>query len=490
MVCLATGANPGNTGVYDFRNRRDRDSLSFEPISSQRMQGKALWDSFSEAGFRVCVFNYPMLYPAYPTNGIMISKLMSPQEGSITYPPELRADLDRLTDGYAFQVPFNDPSYAGKEHAVASEFTHLLHKHAIETKKLLSQEPWDLFIGVIGVTDMVQHYLWKHWDRDHSQYSPSSSPSFRKLFVEIWHEVDELVGDIWKHLGKESFLYIISDHGFGALTQTFHVNEWLDQKGYLTWKSSSMGALNALSRSMSVNFPWLIKFIPQRLRNSNATKFSRIDIQELIDFVSSIAFMPSVSDIYGQIYINRKQSGSYGSSEYHRVVEEIINSLSSWPKEVGLDLSIVIYKSSDLYRGAYLELAPDIVFIVNNYQCRVTAQRGSPIYMTGSGTPNRSGTYRMHGILIGNGPELPKGQIADAQIIDLAPTILYLAGLPIPHYMDGEINFDILPPSAVERPPHFGSRASGPSDSSESGAYPDRDNDVELLQRLKDLGYV
>ena len=96
----------------------------------------------------------------------------------------------------------------------------------------------------------------------------------------------------------------------------------------------------------------------------------------------------------------------------------------------------------------------------------------------------------MHGILIGNGPELPKGQIADAQIIDLAPTILYLAGLPIPHYMDGEINFDILPPSAVERPPHFGSRASGPSDSSESGAYPDRDNDVELLQRLKDLGYV
>ena len=118
------------------------------------MQGKALWDSFSEAGFRVCVFNYPMLYPAYPTNGIMISGLMSPQEGSITYPPELRADLDRLTDGYAFQVPFNDPSYAGKEHAVASEFTHLLHKHAIETKKLLSQEPWDLFIGVIGVTDM------------------------------------------------------------------------------------------------------------------------------------------------------------------------------------------------------------------------------------------------------------------------------------------------------------------------------------------------
>jgi len=57
---LATGADPGRTGVYDFCNRRDRDSLSFEPISSQRMQGQAIWDSFSNAGLRVCVFNYPM----------------------------------------------------------------------------------------------------------------------------------------------------------------------------------------------------------------------------------------------------------------------------------------------------------------------------------------------------------------------------------------------------------------------------------------------
>jgi len=171
-------------------------------------------------------------------------------------------------------------------------------------------------------------------------------------------------------------------------------------------------------------------------------------------------------------------------------LDEIINSLSSWPKEVRLDISIDINKSSDLYGGAYLELAPDIVFIENNYQCRVTAQRGSPIYMTGSGTPNRSGTYRINGILIGNGLELPKGQIADAQIIDLTPTILHLAGLPIPHNMDGEIIFDILPPSAVERPPQFDSSASGPSDSSEPGTGPDQEDDAEPLQRLKDLGYV
>jgi uncharacterized sulfatase len=261
------------------------------------MQGKAIWDFFGETGLRVCVFNYPMLYPAYPTNGDMIRGLLSPLEGHITYQAELRAELDRFTDGYAILVPFNDPSYAGKEHAVASEFSQLLHKHAIETKKLLSQEPWDLFIGVIGVTDMVQHYLWKHWDRDHSQYSPSSSPSFRKLFVEIWHEVDELVGDIWKHLGKDSFFYIISDHGFGALTQTFHVNEWLDQKGYLTWKSSNLGALNTLSRSLVHHMPGLLKLIPRQLKASPVTKFACLDIQELINFNASLAFMPAVSDI-------------------------------------------------------------------------------------------------------------------------------------------------------------------------------------------------
>lgn len=57
-----------------------------------------------------------------------------------------------------------------------------------------------------------------------------------------------------------------------------------------------------------------------------------------------------------------------------------------------------------------------------------------------SGVVRHSGNHRMNGILLMKGPALRRGvKIEGAEIIDLAPTILHLLGLPIPSYMDGKV---------------------------------------------------
>jgi hypothetical protein len=49
-----------------------------------------------------------------------------------------------------------------------------------------------------------------------------------------------------------------------------------------------------------------------------------------------------------------------------------------------------------------------------------------------------SGDHRMHGVMLGRGPELRAGlTVEGAKIVDYAPTILHSLGSPVPADMDG-----------------------------------------------------
>jgi len=63
-LSLATGQNPGKTGVFYFLKREDPESFEFETFGSEKFRGESFWDVLSERGYSVGVFNYPMLYPS------------------------------------------------------------------------------------------------------------------------------------------------------------------------------------------------------------------------------------------------------------------------------------------------------------------------------------------------------------------------------------------------------------------------------------------
>mgnify|MGYP001567542959 FL=1 len=56
-----------------------------------------------------------------------------------------------------------------------------------------------------------------------------------------------------------------------------------------------------------------------------------------------------------------------------------------------------------------------------------------------------SGIHRDYGILIGLGEHIKQGEgLAEASIMDLAPTILYRSGIPVPSDMDGRVLFEFF----------------------------------------------
>jgi hypothetical protein len=58
-----------------------------------------------------------------------------------------------------------------------------------------------------------------------------------------------------------------------------------------------------------------------------------------------------------------------------------------------------------------------------------------------------NGEHRMEGILLAGGPMIKKNQNIDgAKLVDMAPTILYSQGLPIPENMDGVVLEELFTP--------------------------------------------
>ena len=56
-----------------------------------------------------------------------------------------------------------------------------------------------------------------------------------------------------------------------------------------------------------------------------------------------------------------------------------------------------------------------------------------------------SAIHRMNGILIAVGDEIKSGyKVIDANIMDIAPTILHIFGIPIPKDMDGRVLKEIF----------------------------------------------
>jgi predicted AlkP superfamily phosphohydrolase/phosphomutase len=101
--------------------------------------------------------------------------------------------------------------------------------------------------------------------------------------------------------------------------------------------------------------------------------------------------------------------------------------------------------------------------------------------------PLMSGTHRPEGILIASGDGVRAGRLtSEANLADLAPTILAAAGSPVPDDMDGRVLEELfLTPPRVTR---IAGTYRAAADRGDQGLTPEEE--TEVVQRLRALGYM
>ena len=227
-------------------------------------------------------------------------------------------------------------------------------------------------------------------------------------------------------------------------------------------------------------------------KNLNLTPGRRFN--KAIDWKRTKAFYyPLVYPVDG-IMINLEGRQANGvvhpGKEYHQVVYDIIDQLLEFknPRTNEPVVEKAIHRE-DVYSGPYLDRFPDIIYVLNPRYVGALEILGSPIMKVPKfRLSQKSGLHLMNGVFISHGPDIEQGRVEGANIIDVAPTILYCSGQPIPENMDGKVLVNIFDKALLQKQPILKCTFRG------SSMYKDFDFDSQekeqMEKKLRSLGYI
>jgi arylsulfatase A-like enzyme len=96
----------------------------------------------------------------------------------------------------------------------------------------------------------------------------------------------------------------------------------------------------------------------------------------------------------------------------------------------------------------------------------------------------------MNGIFVACGPDIAKGQALDnPNIVDVAPTLLHLLGLPVPAHMDGQVLRQAFAEGSRAANVDVTYEQTNGSHHSETAGYT-AEQEEKVKERLRQLGYL
>jgi len=496
---FATGKNPGKHGIYDFLGRLP-NSYGMRLNNANIRCSEPIWNLLSKAGKKVGIINVTMSYPPDKVNGFMISGMDTPSDNTpFTYPSGLYKELKKKFGKHIFTFQDRAPERfdEGIEKSINSIHEEIQYRSNI-TEYLMKTFSWDFFVTVFLASDAISHFCWKYMDVNHPQYDSKLAGKYGSAINNVYEKLDDAVGRLVNSLGEDTTIIILSDHGFGPVHTVFYINKWLCDMGYLKFKEKFD---NKRSYRM---FPslrkGLKKFLPEQFlgKFEELRKFRTINPWLDINWSETRAFSEGTC---GPIFINLKGREPGGvvnpGSEYDQLRIQIISDLMKFKASEGND-SIVrkVYKKEDIFHGNFVHRAPDLLIELNSgYESAGKFQRvlhgGELKHDCLFQSDGWSGNHRSDGVLIIKGPQIKKARkIIGAEIIDIAPTALYLMGLPVPKDMDGKILKKIVDDDYLNKNPVTFSVTDETGIHGPEENFYSQEDEKKVKERLRNLGYM
>lgn len=487
---VATGLNPGRLGTFDFYNRRSLDDFTLLPVRSQKLRGRAFWDRLAGQGYRVGIFGYPMLVPAYEIDGWMVAGLGASKLQQWVWPANLAAKLDSIAQPYTISISYNQPRYENNQEQLLEDLARQLEGQLAALDYLLREQPVDVLVAVLGVTDVLSHTMWHLWDPEHPQHDALQTVSLLPRIQTLWTRIDQAIGRLSRFLTPQGHLLVVSDHGFGPSFGVFNANVWLERNGFLKRRAGSGRWSNRLrSRAVAGLSPYFAPLF-KKLQGTSFHIALRESILREIDLEQTRAFALETTDLCGMIFANRAYARSRNVEEKGFIAQtqaELQEGLITYGRENGL--AIEVFLPQNLYHGDYAGLAPDLLFAVNDFRTSVSYRFGRAIYEDRPHLLMKTGNHRREGIFLATGPKIRPGvKIAPLDLLDIAPTIYHLLGESVPAGLDGRVALEALLPgfrqAKVEGSRQPANLITGPE------ASIDPLEEELMRQRLQDLGYL
>ncbi len=486
-ISMVTGRSPEVHGVYDFwRQAPSSSNVLFRPYDYRDICCETLWSIIGRQGKRVTSLNFYGMAPAAPVEGYLVAGFTTWKHfRNATYPASLFETMKTLPSldyrKLGMDIKEEKRAILGLEEEAYERWLQMHHERdeawTTLVCHLMDTDPTDLTAIVFDGPDKLQHLFWRYLDPTlFKQYYKPGDDRVRELCLAYYRQLDQAIETIIAKAGPEAHVIFTSDHGFGATTEVVHINEWLAEQGFLKWSDTAEGEEPG-------------QLAPDRIK----------DNRSLFDWEKTQAFCMTASS--NGIFLKTEDP-----DEKAAICQTLKQRLLDYrnPEDGGQIFINVFINEAKIKGKASVEGSPDLTFNLRDggfasiMRCpQVVLQRPVP-----------EGTHRPNGIFIAGGPLIKQAEepLQPLEILDIAPTLLYLLGLPIPVDLEGRVPTEILNPEALQaQPVRYKGKTqtplvqdpgtNGTNGSSSNGSASDEDDSSEaqreaLVAQLQLLGYL
>lgn len=402
---MMTGLDPGQLGLYGFRNRTDRSYDRLTIANGASIDRPRVWDVVGGAGGRVGVVSVPQTYPVRPVNGHLVSCFLTPgPESRYAYPLGLKGEIEDWIDG-PLLVDVPDFRSDDKER-ILRDIYRMADQHFEICRRLLRRERYDFFMTVDMGVDRIHHALWKAMDPQHPHFVPGHPLASAIHDYYIW--VDLQLRSLLELTPDDAIVVVVSDHGGQAMQGGLCVNEWLRSRGDLVTQRYP----DAVERLDECHVDW------------PATR------------------VWGDGGYYGRVFMNvagREPFGRIAPTRYEEDRSRLAEQIASIRDPAGGDLGTRVFRPEEIYREVR-NVAPDLIVYFGDLTWRSVGSLGHrSLWTFENDTGPDDANHAQHGIFVLYDPRHPDGgrELTGLHIHDVGPTLLTMLGLPIPEGVRG-----------------------------------------------------
>ncbi len=494
---IFTGKNPGRHGLFDFQTI-DPETYKRRTVQAGEHLEKPLWQLLSEVGIKSSVIDVPFTWPPRPFDGVMLTGYGTPRTPGtmLTHPADLAEQLPSELHSLV-RVALPEQAFDRSE-AFIEEWSAIMDGRERLLEAFAKKKDWRFFFTVFSITDNLAHLLWTYCEPTHSNYRHPDAEKYREAFFKAYERCDRLLGRLWEWAGPDCVTLAISDHGFGSIRPRQFIFQLLAEGGFILPRQGPSfgrvkGALQRTALRAYNAHPVIREFVKgmrpgSRARLKGALKRGGLvaDGEEIDAERSSV--IPSPFGL--QLWINsqdRFPKGPVPESQKSEVLEQVVEQLKASKDPVtGRAVFKKIHRRGDVYSGSAEQRAPDLILEYEDVYNK--GEEGKVLPMN----PGLEGGHTGEGIFLASGPGVGSGEIQGMALEDLAPTILYLLGRPIPADMDGKVLEPIFDASYRKAHPIEFTEVEARWDVGESGSKSGYtpEQEAEITRQLEDLGYL
>lgn len=459
-----TGVNAAKHGQFFTHMQIEPGTYRIVKKYADDIPCDPFWLELNRAGKASAIIDVPQTRPLDPFRGIHVAGWGGeyPAWPRSSSPAGLMGEILKrfgphpLADQYRVALrPETEREYRSLE----KDLLHGVQAKADLSRWIAGQGHYDVFLTVFSEPHWAMHLLWDGLDRSHPRSGPGKTPGSRDLFRELFGRIDRAIGDL-QAARADADILVFSLSGMGPNVSGWHIlpdvlerigmgpgkrdagsfRSWLPMPRWGSWKTRALEDLVSLrvieaARSILPS-RWWDRWTRSILHAGNRWRESR-------------AFCVP-NDYSGAIRINLKGREPCGmvdpGTEYAVVCDEIADALLELVHgETGRPVVREVVRTREIYAGEHLDALPDLLVLWSG-ESPVNGVCSPRIGRIDLDFPERrTGAHRPRGFLVASGPRIAEGPIPETvHLMDLAPTILHLAGVEIPARYDGRVLSEMI----------------------------------------------